>query len=299
MTDPRTRVGLVGVGTMGSRISDAVRRAGFQLTVCDIAPEVQERERAHGSAIAATPRGVAQQSDVVLLSLPLPEDVRRVVEGPEGLLSDKAFAGYIVDMSTVDPFTTRDLAALAMAQGARYVDAPVLGRPERCGHWTLPMGGDEADISALAHVLKSVAASIRHVGPVGSGQVLKLLNNVMFGAINAITVECMAAAPRLGLDPEVFYDVVVDSGAASVSNLFREIGPKIVHQDWAPTFSLSLLEKDNRLAVEMAESAGATLPIASAVASMNKRGVDHGLGALDTSALIRIVGNHDGAKADA
>jgi 3-hydroxyisobutyrate dehydrogenase len=118
----------------------------------------------------------------------------------------------------------------------------------------------------------------------------------MFGAINAITVEILAAAARLGLDPRVLFQTIVESGAATVSNLFREIGPKILEEDWSATFSLALLEKDNRLGLEMSEAAGARMQVARAVQRLNSDAVAHGLGRCDTSALIQLLRDDRGAQ---
>ena len=150
------------------------------------------------------------------------------------------------------------------------------------------MGGSPESIDAVRNVLSCFAAKVVHVGPAGAGNTVKLLNNLMFGAINAVTSECMAGAQRAGLDPEVFFTTVLESNAATVSNFFRELGPKIVKADWTPTFTLSLLEKDNRLAVEMLSGVGVDASVARAVDALNRRGLAAGLGADDTSGLVRL-----------
>ncbi len=248
-------VGIIGVGTMGSAIANALR-PHHPLVVHDIDAAATQRQADAGAAIALRPADVADQADVVLLSLPGPEEVRAVVAGPDGLLGATHPPRVIVDLSTVDPQTTLDLADAAKRRDVGYLDAPVLGRPHRCGAWTLPVGGAEHDLDRARPVLDRLANRVIRVGGSGAGNVVKLLNNLMLGAINAITAETMAAAERLGLDPEVYYTTLADSGAASVSNLFKEIAPKIVTRDWTPAFTVDLLAKDNRLGVAMIESAG-------------------------------------------
>ncbi|MEX0869213.1 MAG: NAD(P)-dependent oxidoreductase [Nitriliruptoraceae bacterium] len=282
-------VGFAGVGTMGSRMAAAVHAAGHGVHVYDLAPErANETVEATGAGLARSPRELGEQAEIVLMSLPAPTDVRSVVRGPNGLLEAGDLPAVIVDLSTVDPMSTREHAAAAAERGVGYIDAPVLGRPSRCGHWTLPVGGATADLEAARAPLECVAGRIVHVGDVGSGNVIKLLNNLMFGAINAITVESMSIARRLGVDMQVFFDTIAESNAASVSNLFLEIGPKIVAGDTDPDFSLDLLQKDNLLALEMAREVRLSSVVGAAVTVLNGFGQDHGLGALDTSALAKF-----------
>lgn len=281
-------VGIVGVGTMGSAMAE-VLRPHHRLVVRDLDDAAAERQQAAGAVVAARSDELADRADVVLLSLPGPEDVRDVVEGGAGLLAADSVPVVIVDLSTVDPTTTRAMAGVAAGRGAGYLDAPVLGRPHRCGAWTLPVGGPADLLTRVEPVLRPLASSIRRVGDHGSGNIVKLLNNLMFGAINAITAETMAAAGRLGLDPEVYWTTLADSGAASVSNLFREIAPKMVAADWSPAFTIDLLAKDNRLAVDMIEQLGLEPGVAGAVVELNTSGQAAGLGRVDTSALVRVL----------
>ncbi|MFA1545977.1 NAD-binding protein [Actinomadura chokoriensis] len=133
-----------------------------------------------------------------------------------------------------------------------------------------------------------MAAAVVRIGEVGAGSVVKLLNNLMFGAINAVTAEALAICRAAGVDPEVFARTVADSGAATVSNLFRELAPKIVQGDHAPTFALALLEKDNRLALALARESGSPAFIATAVDQLNRLALFRGLGAEDTGAVHRL-----------
>lgn len=274
---------------MGSRMASALSAAGYELHVYDVA---LERARKVGDQLGAHivdhPVELGERAGTVLLSLPGPSEVRAVVTHEGGLLSGAAHPQVIVDLSTVDPVSTRERAAKAADHGVGYLDAPVLGRPSRCGQWTLPVGGDEHRLQEVRPVLDVLAQRIIHVGPVGSGNVIKLLNNLMFGAINAITVESMAIAQRLEVDLGVFFDTIAESGAASVSNLFLEIGPKIVAEDTTPDFTLDLLQKDNTLALEMARAVACPAVVGNAVTVLNGFGQDRGLGELDSSALIKV-----------
>lgn len=289
---------VIGAGTMGSRMIEHLVAAGHQVKVHDPDPRAAERATAYGATVFDSPAEAASGSDVCLLSLPTP-DVVRVAAGPgTGVLGASPLPRVVADMSTIDPMTTRSMAAEMRQQGVGYLDTPVLGRPDRCGQWTLPVGGEAKDLAAAASTLRVVAANLVHVGPSGTGSAVKLLNNLMFAAINAVTAECLAGARHVGLDPAVFVRTIADSGAASVSNLFREIGPKMVEAEFSPAFTLELLHKDVGLAVSMLEDSGAESVLGPVLNGLSARGLDAGLGALDTSALVRLFEGDGAAPAD-
>jgi 3-hydroxyisobutyrate dehydrogenase-like beta-hydroxyacid dehydrogenase len=281
------RVGLIGFGVMGAAMAPLLLEAGHELSVYDIDPGAAERARLLGCRVAATPAQAA--GETTLLSLPRPEHVRAAVTGPTGVLVGTAPGGVVVDTSTVDPGTSVANAAAAAAAGVGYLDAPVLGRPDRVGRWTLPVGGEAEVLEHARPLLEVLAARIIHVGPSGRGNLVKLLNNLMFGAINAATAEVFALADRSGLPREVFFDAVVESGAATVSGLFRELGPKIVADDERVVFSLDNLEKDVALGLAQADAAGLQLEVAAAVQRTIHAGQAAGLGEQDTAALVRAL----------
>ncbi|MHB1534513.1 MAG: NAD(P)-dependent oxidoreductase [Acidimicrobiales bacterium] len=282
-------VGLVGVGTMGGAMARALIAAGQALRAHDIRPEKIDPYEGPLLRRASSAAEIANSgTDVVLLSLPGPDDVEAAVMGADGLLRAAVKPSVVVDLSTVDPATSRRMAAAAERMGVGYLDAPVLGRPDRVGAWTLPVGGPEATIEQVRPLLGHLAKQVVPVGPTGAGNAIKLLNNLMFGAVNAITVECLVAARRIGMDPSVFVETVATSNAASVSNLFIENGPKIVAGDVRAAFSLDLLVKDNRLALDMLQEVGMAPIVARSVDLLGRLGQGIGLGDLDTSALTRV-----------
>jgi 3-hydroxyisobutyrate dehydrogenase-like beta-hydroxyacid dehydrogenase len=282
------KIGLVGVGTMGSRMCQALVSGGFEVVARDIKPEAEGRARSMGAEVVSSPALVAQACGVTLLSLPWPRDVELVVAGSEGLLAGAPVGHTIVDLSTVDPATTRRMAAAASERGVGYVDAPVLGRPQSCGKWTLPCGGTEAVLETARPALERLAKRVALVGGPGAGNIVKLLNNLMFGAINAITAEVMAVCASAGMEPKVFFDLVSGSGAATVSNLFLELGPQMLAHDWEVKFSIDLLYKDNLLGLAMGQECGAPMPISSAVHILNQMARARGYGTLDTSAAVQV-----------
>jgi len=169
-----------------------------------------------------------------------------------------------------------------------YVDAPVLGRPQNCGKWTLPVGGTKEDVEKCRKVLEVLASRVIHVGPSGWGNVVKLLNNMMFGAINAVTAEIFATCKKFGMDPKILYETIANSGAATVSNLFKELGPKILRRDFEPLFTVDLLHKDMMLGIDMAKKLGVPVFVSTSNQLLNEMARLMGYGKEDTAAVIKV-----------
>jgi len=279
-------LGVIGLGAMGGRVAARLTAAGT-VHGYDRSEAALEAAAGHGVRRAASAEEVAELADVLVLSLPMPDDV---VGTARDVLAARLRPGsVVVDLSTIDPASARAAAEAVAQAGAVYLDAPVLGRPDKVGNWTLVAGGDEAAVEQVRPLLEgTVARAVVRTGDVGSGSVVKLLNNLMFGAINAVTAEVLTTAKAAGVDPAEFARIVAESGAATVSNLFKELAPKIAAGDFAPAFALGLLEKDNRLAVALARETGTPAFIGTAVDQVNRLSLDRGLGGLDTGAVQRL-----------
>ena len=199
-------VGLIGVGVMGRLIASRIRDAGHRLSAFDVSREALSRVAGPGVTIAVSPATVAASAEVVLMSLPGPQQVAEVVNGPNGLLAAARPGTVLVDLSTVDPHTSELMAAAAAPKGVGYLDAPVLGRPASVGEWSLPVGGDPETLTRCVDILKLFARNVFHIGPPGSGNKVKLLNQMMFSAINGMTAEMMAVAEKVGIPPKLLYE---------------------------------------------------------------------------------------------
>lgn len=279
------RIAVLGLGTMGGRAAAAITGAGHDVVGYDPVPAARDRAGAGGLEVVDSAERAVEGADVVIVSVPRPE---HVLELARGALQAAAAGAVVVDLSTIDPGTAKQAAEHLASHGVVYLDSPVLGRPAGVGSWTLVVGGDPAPIERVTPLLeRSVARRVVRVGETGAGSVVKLLNNLMFGAINAVTAEAMEICRRSGIDQQVFVDAVVDSGAATVSNLFRDIAPRLASGDDAPVFSLDLLAKDNRLAIQLARDSGTASPIADAVHGVNERAQQLGFGSRDSIAVVR------------
>ncbi len=293
----KKQVGIVGYGIMGAAIAQRLLDAGFDVLAFDKDAASQSRAGNAGCILASTPAEMAARAPTVLLSLPRPEHVVSVVrEGEACLLEGAGTGSLIIDTSTVDPETSQQNAAAASRQGTGYLDCPILGRPSACGNWTIPAGGDPQYIPMALPVLQTFAANVVHVGPSGHGNLIKVLNNLMFNAINAVTCEVFALGKRLDMDPALFFDTIADSGAGTVSNLFRELGPKIVAHEFGPNFTVDNLEKDAGLGIAMAEQCGMTLEVSLAAQRLNRLAQEVGLGREDTAAIVKVF--EDAGKRD-
>lgn len=277
---------------MGGAIAAALARAR-RVVVHDPSPEAAARAAASGGEVAPTLAALGVAVDTVVLSLPDAEVVGAVLDV---LLDLDTPPTLVVDTSTIGPADSRAHAARCSGHGVVYVDAPVLGRPGAVGRWTVPVGGSTPELG-LDDLLEPVAARVVPVGDVGAGATVKVVNNQMLAVINAGTAEALALAAAAGLDPGVFVDTVIDSGAASVSGLFRDVAPRAVDGDYAPVFSLALMRKDNALAVALAEKSGVPVPVSSAALALHTDGVEAGLGARDSIAVLGVLEQASGVPA--
>ncbi len=277
---------VIGLGTMGGRCAAKAAQAGLRVVGFDPLDTAARHAEQAGITIAPNAGQAAASASMVLVSVPLPAHVATLADGP---LQQARAGTVVVDLSTIDPASARQAHEVLHGHEVTYLDAPVLGRPDKCGAWTLVVGGPEQAVHKVTPLLeKTIAARVLAVGEVGAGSVVKVLNNLMFGAINAVTAEALTLCQQAGVDPATFVHAVAESGAATVSNLFKELAPKMVDGDDDPTFALDLLAKDNRLALQLAQQTHTPAPMAATVDTLNTTGLAHGLGGRDTGAVHRV-----------
>lgn len=277
------KVAIIGLGTMGRAAASNIIAAGHDVYAYDPAPNAAEAAAALGMQHCKTVQDAAA-ADVILLFLPGPDQIREVVT--TGIIGAAAQGTIVVDHSTADPTTARAMAQALTDAGLGWLDAPVLGRPTAVGKWALPVGATPGALDSVRPVLEAYASSIFDVGPPGSGHTIKLLNQMMFGAINAMTAEMMAVSDRVGVAPGRLYEIITASQAGTVSNLFKELGARVAENRYdEPTFSVQLLEKDIRLGLDMARAVGLEPRLGSVVAAFNEEAIADGLGPQDSSVM--------------
>lgn len=247
------RIGLVGLGNMGMPVARRLRGLGRAILAFDTSDARLAQASELGVAAARSSDEVARNCEVVVLSLPTPAVVRRVVAQLVAVASDRL---CVIDLSTNDPATAREMAQLVDRAGGRYIDAPVSGGPSRAqtGELTLMVGGDDEAVAAVRPLLAQIGKQVEHVGPAGCGCIAKLLNNYVALWNMAGVSQAFLAAAALGISLDRLYDVMNRSSGQSYS-LTRNF-PKIRAQDFAPNFALDLAEKDLQLALDLMKQAG-------------------------------------------
>lgn len=278
-------VGIIGLGRIGSVVAEHLA-ASYPLCVWDLRPEAMGK-LANLNIELATPDLIAKRCEVILLCLPSLTDADSIINTGD-FLSNLSPQSVLVDTSTSGPSAARNLSARLTPAGAQLLDAPILGRPETCGSWTMPVGGSATVLERVRPVLERLAARVLHVGDTGTGHTIKLLNNLMFAAINAVTAEVIAACGHLEVRPERFLEIVGGSPAATVSPLFLDLVPRMIDPNAKAVFTLELLAKDLDLATQMCEQGGSTLILARALRIMTDLALAKGLGKQDSAALVQI-----------
>jgi 3-hydroxyisobutyrate dehydrogenase-like beta-hydroxyacid dehydrogenase len=247
-------VGMVGTGNMGGRMTRRMIEAGHAVLAVDADP-------ARVPACGATPAGslaeLAARCDVIMLSLPDSSVIETVIRGPNGLLDYARDGQVIVDLSTADPASTRELHDELAARGVRYLDAGISGGAVAAeqGTLTLMVGGDETALASVRPLLGTFSARVHHMGGSGAGHVTKVLNNFLNGVTLAATAEVMVAGKKAGLDLAQLLEVINTSSGVSFASLNRF--PHIIRGDYLEGgLTGRLMAKDVRLYLGLAEELG-------------------------------------------
>ena len=287
-------IGFIGLGTMGEPMyANLVRKSGAPVIAFDLAPEPRERLRAQGAKIAASAGQVAAATDVVFVCLPSGDHVREVFEGADGLLANvRADAGQtFVDLGTSPVGLARELAAKLAARGAAFADAPIARTRQAAQDGTLSVmvGADAAVFARIEPLLRCCATEVTHCGPVGAGQVVKLLNNmVLFETVNALA-EALAIGRRAGLEPELLFATLAKGSADSFA--LRNHGMKAMLPRTFPqrAFSTEYALKDLGYALDLAREVGVTARGAEVAGAVLRQTIENGLGNAYWPALVEVV----------
>lgn len=252
----RMTVAFVGLGNMGSPMSERLVAAGYPVRGFDLAPAARERLEAAGGETVDSAGAAVDGADLVILMLPNSAIVEAVLTGEGGVLARARPGTLFVDMSSSEPLRTRALAETVQAAGSRLIDAPVSGgvKGAVAGTLTIMVGGAEGDLDEARGVLE-VLGKPTLVGPIGAGHALKAINNLMSAAHLWVSSEAMLTGIEFGLDPTVMLDAINTSSGRSGSTQLK--WPNfIVGETYDSGFGLSLMLKDMRIATGLAESLG-------------------------------------------
>jgi 3-hydroxyisobutyrate dehydrogenase-like beta-hydroxyacid dehydrogenase len=284
-----TRVGFVGLGIMGSGMARNFLKKGFPLVVWNRTPERARALTAEGAAAAATPRELAQASDVVVTCLSDPAAVEAVALGPDGLLAGARDGLRWIDTSTIGSAASLRLAAACARAGVAYLEAPVTGSKLGARDGTLlAMTGGPKDLhDACEPVLQAFCAKVIHVGPHGTAAVMKLIGNTLISFMLEGLAEGATLGARSGISIEKILEVVQASGFSSPYWAFK--GGAMAQRNWETHFSLDLLHKDQALALAEGGARRVPLPGLAAIHQVTGSARALGLGAEDIAAQIKAV----------
>ncbi len=274
---------------MGAPMARHVLEAGYPLVVHNRTESRLRPLVESGAQAAQSPAEVAAQTEVIIVIVSDTPDVEAVVAGPGGVLEGVREGSVVIDMSTISPDAERRLDAALREKGAGLVDAPVSGGDVGARNATLAImaGGETAEVERVRPILQTMGKSITHCGPVGSGQLVKLCNQILVSVTLLGVSEAILFARKNGLDPSVMIEAV--KGGAAGSWQLSNLGPKIVQHDFAPGFMIDLVQKDLRLVLEAAAQAGVPLSGTSLVRQLFTASQATGDGRAGTQALARIV----------
>jgi 3-hydroxyisobutyrate dehydrogenase len=288
------RVGFLGLGRMGAPMARNIAKTGHQLIVFNRTTEKIDAFTADGARPASSPAELARESEIVALCVALPSDVRDVLERPDGILAGLKRDQVVVDFSTIDPGTSRAMAARCRDVGAEYLDAPVSGGVSGAeeGSLTVMVGGRAEALAAARPVLEAVGKNVQHVGPSGAGSTIKLINQMLVGINLCGVVEALVLGTRAGLDPAHLYDIIRTSSGSSYT--LNGVAPRVLEGNFEPGFSLDLLFKDVDLAAGIAREVKLPLLMVNQALQVIQTARAQGLGDRDTSAALlpleRIAG---------
>ncbi|NML47428.1 NAD(P)-dependent oxidoreductase [Ramlibacter sp. G-1-2-2] len=258
-------VGVVGLGNMGRGIASRLLETGHKLVVFDVRPQAQREFAERGATIAGSPRAVADEAAVVLVSLPTPDVVKQVALGADGLVQGRAIKTYI-DFSTTGPQVAREVGEALAQAGIQAIDAPVTGAVTGAatGKLQMMLSGDRATIAAVTPVLQHLGHCEVVGDRVGMGQSLKLLNNLMVATAMAITAEATVLGVKAGLDPDVMLRVLNRGSGRNICTEERW-HKHVLNRKFDNGFANGLMRKDVRLCMDMAESLQVPMWVATAV----------------------------------
>jgi 3-hydroxyisobutyrate dehydrogenase-like beta-hydroxyacid dehydrogenase len=260
------RIGFIGLGVMGSAMAGHLARGGHSLTLYDIAPAAARRvaRRHKGARAVASPRAVAEASEVVITMLPHGLAVRECVRGPDGLAAGFSRGSILVDTSSAEPWLTRDTARRLAEQGVSMVDAPVSGAVEGAQSATLVFmcGGEAAALERVRPLLGLMGRHAFHLGAVGSGHAMKTVNNLATALTVLGTAEALLIGKAYGLSARAMLDVINVSTGRSFASEVR-FGPQVIERRFDDAFRLALMLKDVSIANRLADEHGLGVPMSA------------------------------------
>ncbi|MBE0531976.1 MAG: NAD(P)-dependent oxidoreductase [Rhodospirillales bacterium] len=282
-------VGFIGLGVMGRPMASNILKAGFALAVHDIDPAKVNALGAAGARDGGSAAGVAASADVIVISAPDTADVEAILFGKQGIASAAKRGTVVVDCSSISATATQDFAARLAANGIALVDAPVSGGAKGAEEGTLSMmiGGDAGVVEKVRPILECMGKTLKHIGPVGAGQVAKTCNQLVIAGTMMACAEMVALCRKMGVDPSSVREALLGGGARSF--VLENHAQRMIEEKFAPGFRARLMLKDMKLAAGVGASVGGFMPLTTLVAQMMQVLCNSGRADLDHSSLGALV----------
>jgi 3-hydroxyisobutyrate dehydrogenase len=283
------RVAFLGLGTMGAAMAANLARAGFPVVAWNRTPGRASELADLGVTVATSAANASAEADVVVICVSDTRDVEAVLFGPDGVVAGARAGSLIIDCSTIAPSGSWDFAARLRERGLRMVDAPVSGGSEGAQNATLSIfvGGEAEDVERARPILHALGRTITHVGPIGAGQAVKAVNQVILAGAYLGVAEGIVLAIKAGLDVRQVVEAL--SGGAAQSWVLANRSGRMIDNDYPLGFKVALHRKDLGIALELAGQLGAVLPVSALAAQLESGLIAGGHGDEDMSALARAI----------
>ena len=288
------KVGFIGLGIMGKPMAKNLIKAGHHLVIYSESGAADELT-GEGAEGADSYKAVAEQCDVVITCLPADAQVEAVYKGEDGLLAGASEGNLLIDMSTISPLVTKDIARTASEQGVKTLDAPISGGEPGAiaGELSIMVGGDADDFERAKPLFEAMGTPV-HVGEAGSGQIVKACNQIIVGIVLEGVSEALVLGSKAGVDPAKIIEAV--SGGLAGTKVMDQKRDKFLEHDFDPGFRIELHHKDLGIALATAREVGVPLPVTALVDQMLQELQVKGRGELDHSALLSVVEDAAGHK---
>ncbi len=281
------KIGFVGLGIMGKPMSKNLLKAGHSLVVYDIMSAAVDEVVKAGAEKGASPKDVAAKADAIITMLPNSPQVQEVVLGKDGLIEAMKPGSILIDMSSIAPLVSREVAAALAKKKIRMLDAPVSGGEPKAvdGTLSIMVGGTQADFDEFLPVLKTMGASVVLCGEIGAGNVTKLANQIVVAANIAAVSEALVLATKAGVNPDLVYQAI--RGGLAGSTVMDAKAPMMMSRNFKPGFRINLHIKDLNNVLDTAKGIDAPTPLTEEAMKMMLSLRDAGMGENDHSALVR------------
>jgi len=292
------KVAFIGLGTMGIGMSLNILKAGHEVTVHNRTRQKEEGVAKKGAKRAESPKEAAEGAEIIVTMVSDTPDVEQVVLGANGVIHGAPQGAIVIDMSTISPAATRQMAEKLSKKGIKMLDAPVSGGPEGAQNGTLAImvGGDAADFEKALPILEIMGKTVTHVGPIGAGQITKAINQIIISGTYLTVAEGLTLGMKAGLDMQKVIQAI--SGGAASSWVLHNRGINVVNNNYPLGFRVKLHHKDLGIALETARELEVTLPATALVEQIENGLIARGYGDDDVSAIGRTIREQSGVMKD-